>query len=104
MPHYKLPIFHFLIPPGFVLGQAEKEGRQGGWANGDVVHSIAGINDDYNKIAFINHYPAFEQPRPDLLCAYRYIHNFIELLLAINKPYFGRNRCHNEEHLKKYFI
>ena len=40
----------------------------------------------------------------ELLCAYRYIHNFIELLLAINKPYFTRNRCHNEEHLKNYFI
>ena len=53
-PHYKLPIFHFLIPVGFILGQAEKEGRQGGWANGGVVHFIAGIKDEYNKIAFID--------------------------------------------------
>ena len=53
-PHYKLPIFHFFffIPVGFILGQAEKEGRQGGWANGGVVHFIAGIKDEYNKIAF----------------------------------------------------
>ena len=43
-----------MITAGFVLGQAEKEGRQGGWANGDVVHFIAGINDEYNKIAFID--------------------------------------------------
>ena len=39
---------------GFILGQAEKEGRQGGWANGGVVHFIAGIKDKYNKIAFID--------------------------------------------------
>ena len=39
---------------GFILGQAEKEGRQGGWANGGVLHFIAGIKDEYNKIAFID--------------------------------------------------
>ena len=39
---------------GFILGQAEKEGMQGGWANGDVMHFIAGTKDKYNKIAFID--------------------------------------------------
>ena len=37
----------------------------------------------------------------ELLCAYRNIYNFMELLLAINKP---RNRCHNEERLTNYVI
>ena len=40
------------IPVGFILGQAEKEGRQGGWTNGGLVHFIAGIKDEYNNIAF----------------------------------------------------
>ena len=33
-----LPVFHFLIPVGFILGQAEKEGK-GGFKRG-VVHII----------------------------------------------------------------
>ena len=39
---------------GFILGQAEKEGRQGRWANGSGVHFTAGIKDEYIKIAFID--------------------------------------------------
>ena len=33
-----LPVFHFLIPVGFILGQAEKEGKGG--LKGVVVHMI----------------------------------------------------------------
>ena len=34
-----LPVFHFLIPVSFILGQAEKEGKSGLNARG-VVHII----------------------------------------------------------------
>ena len=43
-----------LIPVGFILGQQKKRGGKEGGLNGGVVHFIAGIKDEYNKIVFMD--------------------------------------------------
>ena len=48
-----LPVFPFLIPVGFILGQAEK-GLIGGGGVVHIIYFIAGTKYEYNKIAFID--------------------------------------------------